>query len=167
MLLFWWVWSTDGSAPGEGYDVTVTAYVGYLCWALSVFVFPHFCVLRIFRTVDFVAATFVRQGRKRLPYWRAEGEFGLFLCGRLLGVCIVWFRGGITVCPHIILNATLFYLLCILFCDLRAAFDVFEWRVNSTPKMFVACFSPVSVEGVAQPFFLYSEATYWPCVVIW
>jgi hypothetical protein len=46
-------------------------------WPLSFFgivvfffayVFSAFCALRSFRKVEFVAATFVRLGRKRLPY---------------------------------------------------------------------------------------------------
>ena len=64
-------------------------------------------------------------------------------------------------CPHIILSATLFYLLYIPFRDLRVAFDVFVWRVHSSPNVFVACFSPErGLRGAGQPFFPYSEATW-------
>ena len=56
--------------------------------------------------MEFVAATFLRRGRKRLPYRRAEGECDVVLWGWLLHVCVVWFNGGVS----IILSATLFQL---------------------------------------------------------
>ena len=98
---------------------------------LFVFVFHEFCVVRSFRTLEFVAATFVRRGRKQLPSWSAEGECAVVLFGRHLRGCIVWFHGGISVCRNIVLSATLFHL-CIPIRDLRDAF----WRGDSSTKMY-------------------------------
>jgi hypothetical protein len=40
-----------------------------------VLVFSEFCVLRSFLTVEFVAATFMRHGRKQLHHRGAKGEY--------------------------------------------------------------------------------------------
>jgi hypothetical protein len=49
-------------------EVVERVPVVYVVLWFFVFVFPEFCVSRCFRAVEFVAATFMRHGRKQLLY---------------------------------------------------------------------------------------------------
>ena len=75
IALCWWPWANDGGAPAvvgpsDGV-VTVVGCLSLLVWFFFFFfwsfVFTEVCALRSFRKVEFVAATFVRPGSKRLP----------------------------------------------------------------------------------------------------
>ena len=82
-------------------------------------------------------------------------------CGALrqvLLLCVVWLQGGISLCPHIILSATLFQRLCIRFRVLRVAllvctarpytFSIF-WRGSTMNFLDILMARAVNV---LQPF---------------
>jgi hypothetical protein len=99
LITLYWQWTTDATAPGVvGRSSGLTWNGVWRCFVLWFFVFPEFCVLRSFRTVEFVAATFMRHGRKQLHYWRAEGECAMVLWGRLY--VYVFSRWNISVSSH-------------------------------------------------------------------
>jgi hypothetical protein len=77
--------------------------------------------------VEFVAATFLRHGKKQLDYCRAEREWDIVLCVRLQCFCCVVSWCYIRLCPHI-MSATLFHLICIP-SRYRIALHVYVWRV--------------------------------------
>ena len=121
VTLCWCPWTADWSAPGVVWRISGDSRNGR-CW-MRVWDCLYFFTLSFlyfrFRTVEFVVASFVQFGRKRLPYWRAEGEWAVVLCDRLLCLyCVVWLWNN-RVCPRVILSATVFQLINLRGCHVK------------------------------------------------
>jgi hypothetical protein len=121
--LCWCPWTTDRSAPVEAgrSNGEIEWRMSWLGIMVLCICFPWILCIKEFSESGICSSNFRAAWEKTaalLMCWRWVRCVAL---RQALRVCVVRFQGGISVCPHIILSATLFQLLCIPLRVLRVA----------------------------------------------